>query len=74
MKHPAFCLLSCICLVATAHVLSSEPSPTDSYAEARAHIITCSHDWAESVVTGNREKLKVCFADDFVGTSTSGNR
>ncbi len=74
MNRPAIYLLTCTSLVAAAHALSLEPSPSDPYVEARLYITACSRDWAESVVTGNREKIKECFADDFVGTSTSGDR
>ncbi len=74
MQRPVSYLLSCVILVAAAHVVSAETSPADPYAEARAYIIACSHDWAETVVTGDRGKRKVYFADDFVGTSTSGSR
>jgi len=44
----------------------------DSRAEAEKYIIDCSRDWAESVVTGDRSKRKIYFADDFVGTDTKG--
>ncbi|MGO1073771.1 nuclear transport factor 2 family protein [Lysobacter sp. CA199] len=47
----------------------SEPA-AGSYAEAERYIIECSRDWAESVVTGDRSKRKIYFADDFVGTDT----
>ncbi|WP_082028848.1 nuclear transport factor 2 family protein [Xanthomonas sacchari] len=45
-----------------------------SYAEAERYIIDCSRDWAESVVTGDRSKRKIYFADDFIGTDTKGRR
>ena len=49
-------------------------SASDSYAEAERYIIECSRDWAESVVTGDRSKRRIYFADDFIGTDTTGRR
>jgi len=47
---------------------------SDPYAEAERYIIECSRDWAESVVTGDRSKRRIYFADDFIGTDTKGRR
>ncbi len=43
-------------------------------AQAERYIVDCSRDWAESVVTGNRSKRRIYFADDFIGTDTKGRR
>jgi len=66
-------------LLATALLLScgcaAFPATRDAAdAKARAYIIDCSQDWAASVVTGDRSKRRVYFADDFVGTDTKGRR
>ena len=66
-------------LLATALLLScgcaAFPATRDADdAKARAYIIDCSQDWAASVVTGDRSKRRVYFADDFVGTDTKGRR
>lgn len=45
---------------------------TGSNAAAERYIIESSRDWAESVVTGDRSKRRIYFADDFVGTDTKG--
>jgi ketosteroid isomerase-like protein len=50
-------------------VATSEPN-----GEAKRYIVECSRDWAESVVTGDRSKRRIYFADDFVGTDTKGRR
>ena len=47
---------------------------TEAQAQAERYIIECSRDWAESVVTGDRSKRKLYFADDFIGTDTRGRR
>jgi ketosteroid isomerase-like protein len=47
---------------------------SNSYAEDERYIIECSRDWAESVVTGDRSKRRIYFADDFIGTDTKGRR
>jgi hypothetical protein len=49
-------------------------SASDATAEAERYIVECSRDWAESVVTGDRTKRKIYFADDFIGTDTKGRR
>ena len=46
----------------------------DEYVKAEKYIIECATDWAESVVTGDKSRRKVYFADDFVGTGTDGDR
>ncbi|MGO1003667.1 nuclear transport factor 2 family protein [Lysobacter sp. CA196] len=58
-----FALLGC------AHVSGDS---ADSYAQAERYIIECSRDWAESVVTGDKSRRRIYFADDFVGTDTKG--
>ena len=60
-------------LVLNAYGCAEKSSEID-YAAAEQYIIECSKDWAETVVTGDRTKRKVYFADDFVGTSTTGFR
>ena len=61
-----------------AVVTSTQLHATDSteidYDAARKYIVECSRDWAETVVTGDRTKRKIYFADDFVGTSTTGGK
>ena len=49
-------------------------STLDGYLETERYIIKCSRDWAESVVTGDRSKRRIYFADDFIGTDTKGRR
>lgn len=56
-------------LNSSAHELSSA-----EYEAAEKYIIESSKDWAESVVTGDMSKRKIYFADDFIGTSTTGGR
>lgn len=46
----------------------------DFYAAAEKYIVECATDWAESVVTGDRSRRRVYFADDFQGTSPEGAR
>lgn len=61
--------------VSAPQVIAGESErTTEFYKAAEAYIIECSRDWAESVVTGDRSKRKIYFADDFVGTSTTGVR
>ena len=55
-------------------LLQAEELDAIDYEAAEEYIIECSRDWAESVVTGDRTKRRVYFADDFVGTDTAGNR
>lgn len=62
-----------ICLIifsmsAVAHELSKA-----EYEAAEKYIIESSKDWARSVVTGDMSKRKIYFADDFIGTSTTGS-
>ena len=38
------------------------------------YIKECSADWASSVVTGDTSRMKVYFAEDFVGTGVEGGR
>ena len=38
------------------------------------YIKECSADWASSVVTGDTSRMKVYFAEDFVGTGVEGDR
>ena len=62
-------------LVSAPQVIADESERSaEFYEAAEAYIIECSRDWAESVVTGDRSKRKIYFADDFVGTSTDGFR
>jgi hypothetical protein len=46
----------------------------DEYASAEKYIIESDTDWAESVVTGDKSRLKIYVADDFLGTGTGGGR
>jgi ketosteroid isomerase-like protein len=62
---PALVFLSCGCTGAPGARGAAD-------ATAQAYIVDCSHDWAASVVTGDRSKRRVYFADDFVGTDTKG--
>lgn len=54
---------------ANAATLSDEES-----AEAEKYIIECATDWANSVVTGDKSRRKIYFADDFTGTEPNGDR
>lgn len=63
-------LLALLLLTGYAHAGAAP----DGYAEAERYIVECSRDWAESLVTGDRTKRKVYFADDFIGTDTKGRR
>jgi len=65
-----FLLTTCILAAnVQAHTLTAE-----DYARAEKYIVECDTDWAESVVTGDTSRRKVYFADDFVGTGTTGKR
>ncbi len=48
------------------------PAPRQAQVRAEAYIIDCSRDWARSVVTGDRSRRRIYFADDFIGTDTRG--
>jgi len=61
-------------LLLLASCTHSPVASPDSYAEAERYIIESSRDWAESVVTGDKSKRKIYFADDFIGTDTKGRR
>ena len=61
------CLWLCLTLAAPVHAESSD-SQTIKY------IRECSADWASSVVTGDTSRMKVYFAEDFVGTGVAGGR
>jgi ketosteroid isomerase-like protein len=64
-------VLSVLLLSTLAH---ASPSTSGADAEAERYIIECSRDWAESVVTGDRAKRRIYFAEDFIGTDTKGRR
>ncbi|MYM33631.1 DUF4440 domain-containing protein [Duganella sp. FT94W] len=66
-----YSLLAFLLLAGCSH---SRVASSESYAQAERYIIACSHDWAESVVTGDRSKRRIYFADDFIGTDTKGRR
>ena len=63
----------CFVVLAPLHVNAGDSDAID-YEAAEKYIVECSKDWAESVVTGDKTKRRIYFADDFVGTSTSGGR
>ena len=65
---------SVLALLLLAGCSHAPVAASDSYAEAERYIIECSRDWAESVVTGDRSKHKIYFAEDFIGTDTKGRR
>ena len=65
---------SVLALLLLAGCSHAPVAASDSYAEAERYIIECSRDWAESVVTGDRSKRKIYFAEDFIGTDTKGRR
>ena len=66
-------LTALVCLLFSNCLIGAELTPED-YAAAEKYIIESSHDWAESVVTGDMSNRRVYFAEDFIGTSTSGDR
>ncbi|HEU4664876.1 MAG TPA: nuclear transport factor 2 family protein [Dokdonella sp.] len=51
---------------------ASARTPAPHQAQAETYIIDCSRDWAQSVVTGDRSRRRIYFADDFIGTDTRG--
>lgn len=69
MKTTMMVLLTLFGMNSTAHELSRA-----EYEAAEKYIIESSKDWAESVVTGDMSKRNIYFADDFMGTSTTGDR
>jgi hypothetical protein len=46
----------------------------EEYAEAEKYIIECATDWANSVVTGDKSRREIYFAEDFTGTEPNGDR
>lgn len=70
MKLTVITVLTMLCATTNA---SAELSP-EEYKAAEKYIVESSHDWAESVVTGDMSKRRVYFAEDFIGTSTAGKR
>jgi len=64
-------VLALLLLAGCSHALVAT---SESNAEAKRYIVECSRDWAESVVTGDRSKRRIYFADDFIGTDTKGRR
>jgi ketosteroid isomerase-like protein len=70
-KYSFASMLALLLFAACSHV---PVSTSDSYADAERYIIECSRDWAESVVTGDRSKRRIYFADDFIGTDTEGRK
>tara|TARA_B110000438_G_scaffold188610_1_gene180223 strand:- start:247 stop:708 length:462 start_codon:yes stop_codon:yes gene_type:complete len=61
------CLLLCLTLAAPVEAELSEEQTIN-------YIKECSADWASSVVTGDTSRMKVYFAEDFVGTGIEGGR
>ena len=66
-------LLLLVPLLLAANV-QAETLSADDYASAEKYIVECATDWAETVVTGDKSRRKVYFADDFLGTGTNGER
>jgi len=64
--------LGAVLTLASLGCAYAQKPTADSRTEAEKYIIDCSRDWAESVVTGDRSKRRIYFADDFVGTDTKG--
>ena len=58
-------LLSCV---------KAETLTDEDYAKAEKYIIECATDWANTVVTGDKSRRKIYFAEDFTGTATNGER
>src|SRR5690606_33503097 len=69
-----YSLASMLALLLLAGCSHAPVATSDSYADAERYIIECSRDWAESVVSGDRSKRRIYFADDFIGTDTKGRR
>ena len=46
----------------------------EEYAKAEKYIIECATDWANTVVTGDKSRRKIYFAEDFTGTEPNGDR
>ena len=74
MKPGYIVLFTLISLYSPQAIAEGEEKSAEFYKAAEGYIIECSRDWAETVVTGDRTKRKIYFADDFVGTSTTGTR
>lgn len=74
MKLFYILLFALITLYAPPTIASENKRSAEFYRAAEEYIIECSRDWAETVVTGDRTKRKIYFADDFIGTSTAGVR
>jgi len=64
--------LGAVLTLASLGCAYAQKPTADSRAEAEKYIIDRSRDWAESVVTCDRSKRRIYFADDFVGTDTKG--
>lgn len=69
MKIIMMFILALFSMNSEAHKLSEV-----EYEAAEKYIIESSKDWAESVITGDMSKRKIYFAEDFIGTSTTGDR
>ena len=54
--------------------VEAAPLSADDYEKAEKYIIESATDWANSVVTGDKSKRKIYFAEDFVGTEPDGSR
>ena len=74
MRNLLFFLIPTSFFIITACETVPQTHESIDYEAAEAYIIACSKDWAETVVTGDRTKRRTYFAEDFVGTSTSGSR
>ncbi len=66
-------VLTILAALFTTCVSASELT-REEYDAARAYIIECATDWANSVVTGDSTRKKIYFADDFQGTGIDGSR
>lgn len=64
-------LLAALAITTTAN---AQELSEEFYAAAERYIVECSADWAESVVTGDRSRRRIYFAEDFQGTSPEGAR
>lgn len=64
-------------IIALPLFLSCEKVETltdEDYTKAEKYIIECATDWANTVVTGDKSRRKIYFAEDFTGTATNGER
>ena len=66
-------LVFAIMLLVTGPVFADQLSE-EQYDQARAYIVECATDWANSVIIGDTSRKKIYFADDFQGTGIDGSR